>query len=81
MPLYDVEHSHSLTEEQKHQLAEAITTIHSEKFEAPRFFVNVNIKDISSVQTYVAGKQVGSNPGIHFLRPTYSPYTQHTQDV
>jgi phenylpyruvate tautomerase PptA (4-oxalocrotonate tautomerase family) len=58
MPLYTIDHSCPLTEQQKDQLAEAITKIHTEKFTVPRFFVNVSIRDISSEQTYGGGIRV-----------------------
>jgi phenylpyruvate tautomerase PptA (4-oxalocrotonate tautomerase family) len=58
MPMYNVEHTIPLTEQQKNKLAEAITKIHTEKFTVPRFFVNINIRDISSEWTYGAGNRV-----------------------
>lgn len=56
--MYDIEHVCPLSSEQKHKFADAITTIHSEKFTTPRLFVNVNFKDISSLETFVGGKPV-----------------------
>lgn len=61
MPAYEVEHICELTDDQKDQLAEAITKIHSQQFSTPRVFVNVRITDISDQRTYVAGKQVSYN--------------------
>jgi phenylpyruvate tautomerase PptA (4-oxalocrotonate tautomerase family) len=61
MPLYNVEHTYPLTDEQKDQLAAAITKIHTEKFTVPRFFVNINIRDISSERTYGGGVRVSSS--------------------
>jgi phenylpyruvate tautomerase PptA (4-oxalocrotonate tautomerase family) len=58
MPMYNIEHTYPLTEEQKDQLADAITNIHTEKFTVPRFFVNTNIRDISTERTYGAGIRV-----------------------
>jgi len=58
MPAYEIEHICKLTDDQKDQLAEAITKIHSKQFSTPRLFVNVRITDISNQRTYVAGKQV-----------------------
>lgn len=58
MPVYDVEHIHPLSDRQQDRLAEEITKIHSEKFDAPRLFVNVNFKNITNIRTYVAGKRV-----------------------
>lgn len=60
MPAYEVEHVCALTDNQKDQLVESITRIHSQQFSTPRLFVNVRITDISEQRTYVAGKQVGS---------------------
>jgi phenylpyruvate tautomerase PptA (4-oxalocrotonate tautomerase family) len=57
MPAYDIEHICELSDNQKDQLAEAVTKIHSEQFSTPRLFVNVRITDTSSQRTYVAGKQ------------------------
>lgn len=68
MPMYLVEHSCNLTDEQKDQLAEAITKIHTEKFTVPRFFVNINIKDISSDVTYGGGMRVS------FPKESYAAY-------
>lgn len=61
MPAYEVEHVVPLSEDQKDQLAEAITRIHSTQFNAPRLFVNVRITDTSKHQTYVAGKRVSGH--------------------
>ena len=58
MPAYEIEHVCRLTDDQRDQLAEAITKIHSKQFSTPRLFVNVRITDISNQRTYVAGKQV-----------------------
>lgn len=55
MPYYEVNHSVSLTEGQKDELASAITSIHSTKFTAPRLFVNVKFTDISQTPLYVGG--------------------------
>ncbi|KAI5207459.1 hypothetical protein E4T39_01878 [Aureobasidium subglaciale] len=40
MPAYEVEHISKLTDDQKDQLAEAITKIHSQQFSTPKLFVN-----------------------------------------
>lgn len=61
MPAYEVEHVCKLSDDQKDQLAEAITKIHSQQFSTPRLFVNVRITDISDQRTYVAGKQVSKS--------------------
>lgn len=58
MPAYELEHVCKLSDDQKDQLAEAITKIHSQQFSTPRLFVNVRITDVSDQRTYVAGKQV-----------------------
>ncbi|KAF2101168.1 hypothetical protein NA57DRAFT_64081 [Rhizodiscina lignyota] len=61
MPMYDIEHIVPLTDAQQDKIAEAITKIHSEKFVTARLFVNVNFKDISTMNTYVAGKRRPNN--------------------
>jgi phenylpyruvate tautomerase PptA (4-oxalocrotonate tautomerase family) len=61
MPEYDVRTIIPLTEQQQDSLAEKITTIHSEKFTAPRLFVNVKFTDISKVPAYVGGKRHKGN--------------------
>ncbi|KAG9667375.1 hypothetical protein KCU99_g8956, partial [Aureobasidium melanogenum] len=68
MPAYEVEHVCKLSDDQKDQLAEAITKIHSQQFSTPRLFVNVRITDISDQRTYVAGKQYKSNRIFAYVR-------------
>ncbi|KAG9845051.1 lipase/esterase, partial [Aureobasidium melanogenum] len=68
MPAYEVEHVCKLTDDQKDQLAEAITKIHSQQFSTPRLFVNVRITDVSDQRTYVAGKQYKSNRIFAYVR-------------
>ncbi|KAI5250433.1 hypothetical protein E4T47_01369 [Aureobasidium subglaciale] len=68
MPAYEVEHISKLTDDQKDQLAEAITKIHSQQFSTPKLFVNVRITDVSNHRTYVAGKQYKSNRIFAYVR-------------
>ncbi|KAI9667607.1 MAG: hypothetical protein M1821_000423 [Bathelium mastoideum] len=70
MPMYEVEHICTLTPSQKDDIAEAITTIHSEQFTTPRIFVNIRFTDASEHYTYVAGKRRKSNKIIAFVRPS-----------
>jgi len=58
MPMYEVHHSYPLNQVQKHQLANAITYLHSRTFVTPSFFVHVNfISHNASDQSYfVAGE-------------------------
>ena len=58
MPLYQIQHSSTLSRDQQDKLAAAITEIHAEKFTTPSLFVNVIFTDTSSQHTYVAGKRV-----------------------
>ena len=58
MPLYQVQHSSPLSQDQQDKLAAKITEIHTEKFTTLSLFVNVTFTDISSQPTYVAGKRV-----------------------
>jgi phenylpyruvate tautomerase PptA (4-oxalocrotonate tautomerase family) len=60
MPFYEVDHSCTLTEGQKDELAEALTTIHSTKFMTPKLFVNVAFKPMTT-DFYVAGKRKAPN--------------------
>ena len=71
MPLYDVEHTTSLTSSQRDALAMAITKIHSEKFTTPKLFVNVRFVDLRQRKGeahYVAGKEKVRNASF-FFRP------------
>ncbi|KAI7700902.1 hypothetical protein KC322_g8126 [Hortaea werneckii] len=61
MPLYEVQHYITLTISQKDELAEAITKIHSTKFNTPRMFVNVHFLPTSTLRTYIGGKPRQAN--------------------
>ncbi len=58
MPLYNVEHSYPLTLEQKSDLAERITKLHSRTFTTPSIFVQVKYyqHDASAHNHFVGGK-------------------------
>lgn len=58
MPNYEIEHVCPLSDEQKDDLAAAITSIHAEVFAAPKLFVNLRFTDTSAHFTYIAGKRV-----------------------
>ena len=58
MPFYDVQHTLSLSEQQKEELANAILTIHTSLFMAPKLFVNVAFTDVSNREFFAAGKRV-----------------------
>lgn len=60
MPLYEIEHSIPLDKSQRHELAQAITHIHTRKFATPSLFVNIRFIDANSRHNYVAGKEVGN---------------------
>lgn len=61
MPLYRVEYDTRLTAGQQDELADAITTLHSERFLTARLFVNVEFVDVSNATRYIAGKRRGGN--------------------
>lgn len=55
MPLYDVEHVCALTPGQQEELAKAFTNLHAERFNTPRFFVNVRYTDASQQVVFRGG--------------------------
>jgi phenylpyruvate tautomerase PptA (4-oxalocrotonate tautomerase family) len=61
MPWYDVEHAITLTPTQCDTLAEKITYLHTRTFMVPALLVNVQFRDASKDNTYVAGKRKLSN--------------------
>ena len=68
MPAYEVEHICPLTVGQQDELAETITKIHSEQFNAPKLFVNVRFTNIEKHVTYVAGKRRKTNRIFAYVR-------------
>ena len=62
MPLYTIKHTTTLLPRQKDNLADAITSIHSGMFGAPRVFVNVHFDHVDAGEEarvmYVGGKRV-----------------------
>ena len=75
MPNYEVEHICPLTASQQDELAEAITKIHSEKFNTPKLFVNIRFTNIAEHVVYLAGKRVRS----HSTNSLMNLYIQHKQ--
>src|SRR5438034_11599497 len=61
MPWYDVEHAAALTQSQCDALAEKITALHTRTFMVPALLVNIQFRDASQDNTYVAGKRKLSN--------------------
>lgn len=57
MPLYDVEHVCPLTLAQQEELAQAFTKLHSQRFQTPRFFINVRFTDASNQVVFRGGKR------------------------
>ncbi|KAJ9156282.1 hypothetical protein NKR23_g1141 [Pleurostoma richardsiae] len=57
MPLYEVSHTAPLSLGQKDALAEAITDLHANKFQVPRWYINVIFTDASNQTTYIGGRQ------------------------
>ena len=68
MPFYEIYHTCPLSISQQDELASAITNIHANKFLAPKNFVNVAIKDISTADRYVAGKRLPTNQIFAWVR-------------
>lgn len=57
MPWYDVEHAIALTQSQCDVLAEKITSLHAHTFMVPALLVNIQFRDASKDNTYVAGQR------------------------
>lgn len=55
MPLYDVEYVCPLTPLQQEKLANAFTILHAERFNTPRYFVNVRFTDVSKQVVFRGG--------------------------
>ena len=70
MPLCEVEHTISLTTDEKCQLAQFITQIHSQIFTTPSLFVSTRFTDISGQDVYIGGQNASSD----VLYPTVPPY-------
>ncbi|RFU82118.1 hypothetical protein TARUN_60 [Trichoderma arundinaceum] len=85
MPLYDVEHVTPLTPEQQELLAKALTTIHSKRFNTPRYFVNVRYTDVSTQVVFRGGIPRKYNRLILRTRAgsnrSSDEYLEHCQDV
>ena len=58
MPMYEINHTIPLSDDQQSLLAERITYIHSRQFTTPSLFVNVIFKDVRQIATFVAGRRV-----------------------
>lgn len=61
MPFYEVYHAISMSDQQREDLAEALTVLHTSKFRTPRLFVNVSLTDISRAHTCIGGKRRKAN--------------------
>lgn len=61
MPFYEVYHAISLSDQQRDDLAEALTVLHISQFRVPRLFVNVSFSDVSTAYTYIGGKRRKAN--------------------
>ena len=75
MPAYEIEYITPLKESQKDQLAEAVTSIHSNVFTIPSLLVNVRFTDVTKHDTYVGGKKVSiraESSAIHYFVPENS---------
>ncbi|KAI1080597.1 hypothetical protein F5B20DRAFT_104423 [Whalleya microplaca] len=56
MPLYDIEHTTTLSPPQQQRLATAFTDLHSRRFRTPRVFLNVRFTDASAQPVYRGGR-------------------------
>ncbi|EFY88828.1 hypothetical protein MAC_05093 [Metarhizium acridum CQMa 102] len=63
MSLYEVHHSHALTESQREELAGAITRLHATTFATPSIFVHVRFihEDPSDGSYFIAGTRRYTN--------------------
>ncbi|KAF8196186.1 hypothetical protein K438DRAFT_1586339 [Mycena galopus ATCC 62051] len=57
MPLYEIWHSYPLTEAQRHDLAQRVTTIHTTVFTVPAAFVHVRFANYAATEHYIAGRK------------------------
>ncbi|GAB1206182.1 hypothetical protein APSETT445_004864 [Aspergillus pseudonomiae] len=57
MPLYEVIHVAPLSPGQKDALAEAITDLHANRFDVPRWYILVTFTDASVQASYIGGRQ------------------------
>ncbi|KAF7349641.1 hypothetical protein MSAN_01690400 [Mycena sanguinolenta] len=57
MPLYEVWHSYPLTEAQRDDLAQRITTIHTTVFTDPAAFVHDRFANYAATEHYIAGRK------------------------
>ena len=85
MPLYDVEYVTPLTLEQQEQLAIAFTTEHSQRFNTPRFFINVRYTDVSNQVVFRGGVRQSYNRVIIRTRAgsnrTNEVYLDHCKQI
>ncbi|KAJ7270556.1 hypothetical protein C8J57DRAFT_1322048 [Mycena rebaudengoi] len=74
MPLYEVWYSYPLTEAQRADLAQRITTIHTTVFTVPAAFVHVRFTKYAATEHYLGGKKrTGSiNLVLGNVRPGHS---------
>jgi phenylpyruvate tautomerase PptA (4-oxalocrotonate tautomerase family) len=76
MPLYEVYHSYSITDEQRQSLATAITQLHCDTFATPSFFVHVRFvkHDATDCTYFMAGKPrtTNSNRIIGIVRTSHA---------
>ena len=85
MPLYDVEHVCSLSEEKMMKLAQAITDCHATRFVTPKFFINVRFTDVSAQVVFRGGLRQKYNRIILRTRASNQRstdlYNEHCRDV
>ncbi|UKZ74718.1 hypothetical protein TrVFT333_002388 [Trichoderma virens FT-333] len=85
MPLYDVEYVTPLTPRQQELLANAFTTVHSKRFNTPRYFVNVRYTDVSHQIVFRGGVRRKYNRLILRTRAgsnrSSEEYLEHCKDL
>ncbi|KAJ7112368.1 putative cis-3-chloroacrylic acid dehalogenase [Mycena epipterygia] len=79
MPLYEVWHSYPLTEAQRTDLAQRITTIHCTVFTAPAAFVHVSFTNYAATEHYMGGKKRTGTLNLVFANVRQGP--SRTRDL
>ncbi|OOF93070.1 hypothetical protein ASPCADRAFT_132789 [Aspergillus carbonarius ITEM 5010] len=88
MPLYEVAHAAPLSPGQKDALAEAITDLHANRFQVPRWYITVIFTDTSVQTSYIGGHQRITNRitarvrnGSTRSREAFNELCSHINDV
>lgn len=85
MPLYDVEFICHLSYAQQEALAKSFTKLHAERFNTPRYFVNVRFSDVSNQLVFRGGHRRKYNRVILRTRAgsnrTNESYIEHCRAI